>query len=64
MVVTGLLVSRLNFIKIEVALVEPPLFKAPQNAVIFTGSAHPNEGETGQLKRCTYTREVYQADFT
>jgi hypothetical protein len=48
-----------TIIKIEVALVEPPLFKAPQNAVIFTGSAHPNEGERGQLKRCTYIREAY-----
>jgi hypothetical protein len=28
-------------IKTEVALVEPPLFKAPPDAVIFTGSAHP-----------------------
>ena len=41
------------------ALVEPPPFKAPPDAVIFTGSAHPNEAETGQLKRCTCIREAY-----
>jgi hypothetical protein len=42
-----------------VALVEPPLFKATPDAVIFTESAHPNEDETGQLKRCTYICEAY-----
>ena len=33
-------------------------FKAPPDAVFFTRSAHPNEGETGWLKRCTYIREA------
>ena len=45
-------------IKAEVVLFEPPLLKAFPNAVIFTGSAHPNEGETGQLKRGTCIREA------
>jgi hypothetical protein len=35
-------------------------FKTPPDAVIFTGSAHLNESETGQLKRCTYIREAFQ----
>jgi hypothetical protein len=48
-----------NFIKIEVALFEPPPFKASPDVVVFTGSAHPDEGETGQLKRCTCIREAY-----
>jgi hypothetical protein len=47
-----------------VALFEPPPFKASPDVVVFTGSAHPDEGETGQLKRCTYTREACQALFT
>ena len=39
---------------------EPPPLKASPYAVIFTSAAHPiYEGETGQLKRCTYIREAY-----
>jgi hypothetical protein len=43
----------------EVALFEPPPLKASPDVVVFTGSAHPDEGETGQLKRCTCIREAY-----
>jgi len=52
-----------NRIKIEVILVEPPPLKAFPYAVIFTGAAYPNEGETGQLKRCTRIRKAYFACY-
>jgi hypothetical protein len=49
-----------NLKRTEVALFEPPPFKASADVVVFTGSAHPiYEGETGQLKRCTCIREAY-----
>jgi len=31
----------------------------PPDAVVFPGAAHPNEGVTGQQKRCTVIREAY-----
>ena len=34
-------------------------FKTPPDAVIFPGAACPNEGETGQQKRCTVIREAH-----
>ena len=38
--------------------------KIPANAVIKIGSAHPHEGQTGWLKRCTYIRKAIQESAT